>query len=140
MSVKKGSDKILYLIYSLGYSSMASMTSFGHHPGSGSGLMPGGAVGLGSSMSSSPGACLQQRDQPTVSGGMGSVTGGYSCMTRPPTYDHLGLGYTTRPSPCSPTQPYQMNGHQYNTNGSSSTGKFHKKKFLRTGFDVFLFL
>ncbi|XP_044735276.1 paired box protein Pax-6-like isoform X2 [Chrysoperla carnea] len=105
------------------YSSMTSMSSFGHpHPGSTSGLMPGGAVGLGTGMSSSPGACLQQRDNPAVSGGMGGVTSGYSCMTRPPTYDHLGLGYGTRPSPCSPTQPYQMNGHQYNTNGSSSTG------------------
>lgn len=71
-------------------------------------------------MGPSPGACLQQRDNPTgVGGGMG---GNYPCMTRPSSYDPIGLGYVSRPSPCSPTQPYQMNGHQYNTNGASSTG------------------
>lgn len=90
---------------------MSSMPNFSHGTG--------GGVGLGSSMGPSPGACLQQRDNPSVGGGMG---GSYSCMTRP-TYDPIGLGYASRPSPCSPTQPYQMNGHQYNTNGSSSTGK-----------------
>lgn len=93
------------------YSPMSSMPNFSHGTG--------GGVGLGSSMGPSPGACLQQRDNPSVGGGMG---GSYSCMTRP-TYDPIGLGYASRPSPCSPTQPYQMNGHQYNTNGSSSTGK-----------------
>ena len=85
-----------------------------HHPGSG---VAGGSVGMGGSMGPSPTACsLQQRD---------AVTGsGYSCMTRPPTYDPLTLGaYGTRPSPCSPAQPYQaMNGHQYSANGTSSTG------------------
>ncbi|KAG5897927.1 hypothetical protein JTB14_014041 [Gonioctena quinquepunctata] len=85
------------------YSSMSSMSSFTHG-------------GLTSSMGPSPGACLQQRDSPT----MGSAMGGY-CMGRPPSYD-LGIGYGSRPSPCSPSQPYQMNGHQYNTNGTSSTG------------------
>lgn len=73
-------------------------------------------TGLTSAMGPSPGACLQQRDSPT----MGSAMGGY-CMGRPPSYD-LGIGYGSRPSPCSPSQPYQMNGHQYNTNGTSSTG------------------
>nr|CAD7197306.1 unnamed protein product [Timema douglasi] len=91
------------------YGSMPSMSSFsmsaGPHHGGG-----GGGGGMGPS----PGACsLQQRDG-----------GGYSCMTRPPTYDPLSLGaYGSRPSPCSPTQPYQtMNGHQYSSNGGSSTG------------------
>lgn len=84
--------------------SMSSMSTFSHHSGLGSGMGP------------SPGACLQQRDSPTMGGAMS----GY-CMGRPPSYD-LGIGYGSRPSPCSPTQPYQMNGHQYNTNGSSSTG------------------
>ncbi|KDR14710.1 hypothetical protein L798_11483, partial [Zootermopsis nevadensis] len=100
------------------YSSMTAMPSFSmsatHHPGTGVG---GGSVGMGASMGPSPAACsLQQRD--------GVAGGGYSCMTRPPTYDPLTLGaYGTRPSPCSPTQPYQaMNGHQYSTNGTSSTG------------------
>lgn len=65
-------------------------------------------------MSGSPSACLQQRDAT-----------GYSCMSRP-TYETLSLAgsYGARPS-CSPTQPYQhMNGvgHQYTTNGGSSTG------------------
>nr|CAD7394684.1 unnamed protein product [Timema cristinae] len=90
------------------YGSMPSMSSFsmsaGPHHGGG-----GGGGGMGPS----PGACsLQQRDG-----------GGYSCMTRPPTYDPLSLGaYGSRPSPCSPTQPYQtMNGHQYSSNGGSST-------------------
>ncbi|XP_069678327.1 paired box protein Pax-6-like isoform X2 [Periplaneta americana] len=100
------------------YSTMTTMPSFSmsatHHPGTG---VAGGGVGVGSGMGPSPTACsLQQRD---------AVTGGsYSCMTRPPTYDPLTLGaYGTRPSPCSPTQPYQtMNGHQYSTNGTSSTG------------------
>lgn len=87
---------------------MSSMSSFSHS-------------GLGSGMGPSPGACLQQRDSPTMGGAMS----GY-CMGRPPSYD-LGIGYGSRPSPCSPTQPYQMNGHQYNTNGSSSTGKSNKK-------------
>jgi paired box protein 6 len=101
-----------------GSSTMTAMPSFSmsatHHPGTGVG---GGSVGMGSGMGPSPTACsLQQRD--AVTGG------GYSCMTRPPTYDPLTLGaYGTRPSPCSPTQPYQtMNGHQYATNGTSSTG------------------
>ncbi|GJQ82864.1 ey [Trypoxylus dichotomus] len=84
--------------------SMSSMSTFSHHSGLSSGMGP------------SPGACLQQRDSPTMGGAMS----GY-CMGRPPSYD-LGIGYGSRPSPCSPTQPYQMNGHQYNTNGSSSTG------------------
>ncbi|KAI4463624.1 paired box protein pax-6-related-related [Holotrichia oblita] len=83
--------------------SMSSMSTFSHHSGLSSGMGP------------SPGACLQQRDSPTMGGAMS----GY-CMGRPPSYD-LGIGYGSRPSPCSPTQPYQMNGHQYNTNGSSST-------------------
>jgi hypothetical protein len=91
-----------------------SMSAATHHPGTG---VAGGTVGMGGSMGPSPTACsLQQRD---------AVTGsGYSCMTRPPTYDPLTLGaYGTRPSPCSPTQPYQaMNGHQYSANGTSSTG------------------
>lgn len=82
---------------------MSSMTTFNHG-------------GLTTTMGPSPGACLQQRDSP----GMGGAMSGY-CMGRPPSYD-LGLGYGSRPSPCSPTQPYQMNGHQYNTNGTSSTG------------------
>ncbi|XP_065159137.1 paired box protein Pax-6-like isoform X1 [Atheta coriaria] len=81
---------------------MSSMGSFGHS-------------GLNTGMGPSPGACLQQRDSPSMGGAMG----GY-CMGRP-SYD-LGIGYGSRPSPCSPAQPYQMNGHQYNTNGSSSTG------------------
>ena len=100
-------------------STMTTMSSFSmsatHHPGTG---VAGGSVGMGGSMGPSPTACsLQQRD---------AVTGsGYSCMTRPPTYDPLTLGaYGTRPSPCSPTQPYQaMNGHQYSANGTSSTGE-----------------
>jgi paired box protein 6 len=100
------------------FSTMTTMSSFSmsatHHPGTG---VAGGSVGMGGSMGPSPTACsLQQRD---------AVTGsGYSCMTRPPTYDPLTLGaYGTRPSPCSPTQPYQaMNGHQYSANGTSSTG------------------
>ncbi|XP_022912803.1 paired box protein Pax-6-like isoform X2 [Onthophagus taurus] len=83
---------------------MSSMSSFSHHSGLSSGMGP------------SPGACLQQRDSPTMGGAMTSY-----CMGRTPSYD-LGIGYGSRPSPCSPTQPYQMNGHQYNTNGSSSTG------------------
>lgn len=82
---------------------MASMSTFSHS-------------GLGTGMGPAPGSCLQQRDSP-----MGNSMGGY-CMSRPPSYD-LGIGYGSRPSPCSPAQPYQMNGHQYNTNGSSSTGK-----------------
>ncbi|XP_063915882.1 paired box protein Pax-6-like isoform X1 [Zophobas morio] len=85
------------------YSSMSSMPTFSHG-------------GLSTSMGPSPGACLQQRESP----GMGGAMSGY-CMGRPPSYD-LGIGYGSRPSPCSPTQPYQMNGHQYNTNGTSSTG------------------
>jgi paired box protein 6 len=101
------------------FSSMTTMSSFSmsaaHHPGTGVG---GGSVGMGGGMGHSPTACsLQQRD---------AVTGsGYACMTRPPTYDPLTLGaYGTRPSPCSPTQPYQaMNGHQYSANGTSSTGR-----------------
>ncbi|PSN52252.1 Paired box protein Pax-6, partial [Blattella germanica] len=100
------------------YSTMSTMPSFSmaasHHPGTG---VAGSSVGVGSSMGPNPTACsLQQRD--AVTGG------GYSCMTRPPTYDPLTLGaYGARPSPCSPTQPYQtMNGHQYSTNGTSSTG------------------
>lgn len=84
------------------YSSMPSMSTFSHS-------------GLAGGMGPSPGACLQQRDSPTMGGAMSSY-----CMGRPPSYD-LGIGYGSRPSPCSPTQPYQMNG-QYNTNGSSSTG------------------
>ena len=68
-------------------------------------------------MSATSSACLQQRDGT-----------GYSCMSRP-TYETLSLTgsyHGGRPS-CSPTQPYQhMNGvgHQYSTNGSSSTGSF----------------
>lgn len=85
------------------FSSMSSMSTFSHG-------------GLGTAMGPSPGACLQQRD----SSGMGGAMSGY-CMGRPPSYD-LGIGYGSRPSPCSPSQPYQMNGHQYNTNGTSSTG------------------
>lgn len=69
---------------------------------------------LATSMGPSPGACLQQRESP----GMGGAMGGY-CMGRPSGYD-LGIGYGSRPSPCSPGQPYQMNGHQYNTNGTST--------------------
>ena len=68
--------------------------------------------GLASTMGPSPGACLQQRD----SSGMGGAMSSY-CMGRPSGYD-LGM-YGSRPSPCSPGQPYQMNG-QYNTNGSST--------------------
>lgn len=86
------------------YSTMTPMSSFSH-----------GGLGSGS-MGPSPGSCLQQRESP----GMGTTMGSY-CMGRPPSYD-LGLGYPSRPSPCSPTQPYQMNGHQYTPNGSSSTG------------------
>ncbi|KAJ8975016.1 hypothetical protein NQ317_012454 [Molorchus minor] len=85
------------------YSTMSSMPNFTHG-------------GLTSSMGPSPGACLQQRESPTMGGAMTSY-----CMGRPPSYD-LGIGYGSRPSPCSPSQPYQMNGHQYNTNGTSSTG------------------
>ncbi|KAJ3631588.1 hypothetical protein MTP99_012707 [Tenebrio molitor] len=85
------------------YSSMSSMSTFSHG-------------GLSTSMGPSPGACLQQRESPSMGGAMS----GY-CMGRPPSYD-LGIGYGSRPSPCSPSQPYQMNGHQYNTNGTSSTG------------------
>ncbi|CAH1128791.1 unnamed protein product [Ceutorhynchus assimilis] len=70
-----------------------SMSNFSHH-----------------SMGPAPGACLQQRESPSM--------GGY-CMGRPSGYD-LGIGYGSRPSPCSPGQPYQMNGHQYNTNGTST--------------------
>lgn len=81
---------------------MSSMPTFNHS-------------GLSSGMGPSPGACLQQRDSPTMGGAMSSY-----CMGRPSGYD-LGIGYGSRPSPCSPTQPYQMNG-QYNTNGTSSTG------------------
>ncbi|XP_025835048.1 paired box protein Pax-6-like isoform X1 [Agrilus planipennis] len=83
--------------------SMATMSSFGHG-------------GLPTTMGPSPGSCLQQRDSP----GMTNSMGGY-CMGRPPSYD-LGIGYGSRPSPCSPAQPYQMNGHQYSSNGGSSTG------------------
>lgn len=92
---------------------MTSVSNFSmsttHHHNSNSVTPVGG-------MSGSPGACLQQRDAT-----------GYSCMSRP-TYEPLTLtgSYSTRPS-CSPTQPYQhMNGvgHQYSTNGTSSTGKF----------------
>ena len=117
---------------------MSSMPSFSmsasHHQG-------GSAVGVPGSMGPSPAACsLQQRD---------AVTGGsYSCMTRPPTYDPLTLGaYGARPSPCSPTQPYQtMNGHQYSTNGTSSTGIFitlpHRNihKYTWTSPDGFSFI
>ncbi|KAF5281970.1 hypothetical protein FQA39_LY00494 [Lamprigera yunnana] len=85
------------------YSSMSTMSTFGHG-------------GLSAGMGHSPASCLQQRDSP----GMATSMSGY-CMSRPPSYD-LGIGYGPRPSPCSPSQPYQMNGHQYNTNGSSSTG------------------
>lgn len=92
---------------------MSSMSNFPGHANLPTNL-PSGGVG-GGSMGPSPGACLQQRDAP------GAMGGSYSCMTRP-TYDPIGLGYASRPSPCSPTQPYQMNGHQYNTNGASSTG------------------
>ncbi|KAJ9583931.1 hypothetical protein L9F63_021705, partial [Diploptera punctata] len=85
------------------YSTMSTMPSFSmsaasHHPGTG---VAGSGVGVAGGMGPSPTACsLQQRD---------AVTGSsYSCMTRPPTYDPLTLGaYGTRPSPCSPTQPYQ---------------------------------
>lgn len=98
-------------------STMSTMPSFSH-----------GA--LTTSMGPSPGACLQQRESP---GGMGGAMGGY-CMGRPPSYD-LGIGYGSRPSPCSPTQPYQMNGHQYNTNGTSSTGEH----FLKNNFSTILF-
>ncbi|CAH1100280.1 unnamed protein product [Psylliodes chrysocephalus] len=84
------------------YSTMSTMSSFAH-----------GA--LTSSMGASPGSCLQQRESPT----MGSAMGSY-CMARP-SYD-IGIGYGSRPSPCSPSQPYQMNGHQYAVNGTSSTG------------------
>ncbi|CAH0560262.1 unnamed protein product [Brassicogethes aeneus] len=81
------------------YSTMSPMSGFGHG-------------GLAPSMGPAPGnACLQQRESPSM--------GGY-CMGRPPSYD-LGIGYGTRPS-CSPSQPYQMNGHQYGTNGANSTG------------------
>ncbi|ENN76671.1 hypothetical protein YQE_06850, partial [Dendroctonus ponderosae] len=83
------------------YGSMSPMSNFAHG-------------GLTTSMVPSPGACLQQRESPGMGGGMG----GY-CMGRPSGYD-LGIGYGSRPSPCSPGQPYQMNGHQYNTNGSST--------------------
>lgn len=55
--------------------SMSSMSSFGHHGALSSGMGP------------SPGACLQQRDSPTMGGAMS----GY-CMGRPPSYD-LGIGY-----------------------------------------------
>ncbi|XP_049825304.1 paired box protein Pax-6 isoform X2 [Aethina tumida] len=88
------------------YSTMSPMGGFG----------PGG---LGGSMGPSPGACLQQRESPSMGGAMG----GY-CMSRTPSYD-LGIGYGARPSPCSPTQPYQMNGHQYaaaNGTNSGTTG------------------
>lgn len=84
------------------FSTMSTMSSFAH-----------GA--LTSSMGASPGSCLQQRESPT----MGSAMGSY-CMARP-SYD-IGIGYGSRPSPCSPSQPYQMNGHQYAVNGTSSTG------------------
>lgn len=81
-----------------------------------------GPGGLGGSMGPSPGACLQQRESPSMGGAMG----GY-CMSRTPSYD-LGIGYGARPSPCSPTQPYQMNGHQYaaaNGTNSGTTGKLN---------------
>lgn len=100
---------------------MSSMSSFNH----------GSLTG---SMGPSPGACLQQRDSP----GMGGAMSGY-CMGRPPSYD-LGLGYGSRPSPCSPTQPYQMNGHQYNTNGTSSTGGLLLKKKKNSKFNGFAIL
>ncbi|XP_060531429.1 paired box protein Pax-6-like isoform X2 [Cylas formicarius] len=83
------------------YSSMSPMSNFSH-------------TGLATTMGPSPGACLQQRESPTMGGAMG----GY-CMGRPTGYD-IGIGYGSRPSPCSPAQPYQMNGHQYNTNGTST--------------------
>ncbi|XP_045479854.1 paired box protein Pax-6-like isoform X1 [Harmonia axyridis] len=86
------------------YSSMPTMPNFSH-----------GGIGTGS-MGPSHGSCLQQRESP----GVGSAMGGY-CMGRPHSYD-IGLGYGGRPSPCSPSQPYQMNGHQYTSNGTSSTG------------------
>ncbi|XP_066999254.1 paired box protein Pax-6 [Anabrus simplex] len=94
------------------YSPMSSMPSFSmattHHVGT-------GAVGSGGM---TPSTCLQQRDV-TPTGG------GYSCMTRPTPYEPLSLGAyaAARPSPCSPSQPYQpMNGHQYAPNGATSTG------------------
>lgn len=83
---------------------MPTMPSFSH-----------GGIGTGS-MGQSHGSCLQQRESPSIGSSMGSY-----CMARPHGYD-IGLGYGGRPSPCSPSQPYQMNGHQYSTNGSSSTG------------------
>ncbi|KAL1490001.1 hypothetical protein ABEB36_013917 [Hypothenemus hampei] len=79
------------------YGTMSPMSNFSHG-------------GLATSMGPSPGACLQQRESPGM--------GGY-CMGRPSGYD-LGIGYGSRPSPCSPSQPYQMNGHQYNANGTST--------------------
>lgn len=89
---------------------MSSMSSFSHS-------------GLTSSVGPSHGACLQQRESPTMTGSMG----GY-CMGRPPSYD-LGISYGSRPSPCSPSQSYQMNGHQYHTNGTSSTGNVTESQF-----------
>ncbi|XP_056643029.1 paired box protein Pax-6-like [Diorhabda sublineata] len=86
------------------YSPMSTMSSFTHNS-------------LASGMGPSPAACLQQRESPTMTGAMG----GY-CMGRPPGYDLTGLGYGARPSPCSPSQPYQVNGHQYNNSATSSTG------------------
>lgn len=99
------------------FSTMSSMPSFSHG-------------GLATSMGPSPGACLQQRESPTMGGAMS----GY-CMGRPPSYD-LGIGYGSRPSPCSPSQPYQMNGHQYSTNGTSSTGNYDTMKDNVCGFSA----
>ncbi|XP_066246986.1 paired box protein Pax-6-like isoform X1 [Euwallacea similis] len=84
------------------YGTMSPMSNFAHG-------------GLTTTMGPSPGACLQQRESPGMGGAMSSY-----CMGRPSGYD-LGIGYGSRPSPCSPSQPYhQMNGHQYNTNGTST--------------------
>ncbi|XP_065201346.1 paired box protein Pax-6-like isoform X4 [Planococcus citri] len=92
------------------YSSMNSMSSFGmpsaaHIP---PGVPPSGM------MSPNPTTCLQQRDS-------------YSCMSRgPPTYEPLGMSpYTPLKPPTSSCSPvshnayHNMNGHQYNANGTS---------------------
>ncbi|CAH2008643.1 unnamed protein product [Acanthoscelides obtectus] len=97
------------------YSTMSSMQTFSPigAPSTGGGLSSPGMGGP-----SPAGACLQQRDSPP-GGGMGGYCRG------PPSYDHhLGplAGYAARPAPCSPAQPYQMNGHQYGANGAASTG------------------
>lgn len=88
--------------------------------------------------------CLQQRDLTPPSpyqchmsrGSLSSVstlgpTPPHPTSVVPPppphtlnTYDTLGLGYTPRHSPCSPSQGYQMNGGAYAPSNSSSTGLF----------------